>query len=101
MERETHEETLDRVEAMLREFPNYGSIRESQTSTSTLTINAGSASTWVALWVASLCCTACLVAMVLGGMWMLHQSKQIDDLNAYLQAIYQQAPSLQPPKEDK
>jgi hypothetical protein len=95
MDRETHEQTLDRVEAMLREFP-FGTQRDSQSSNSTLTVNAGGAGVWAAAWVASICCTACLVAMVLGGMWMLHQAKQIDDLNAYLQAIYQQAPSLQP-----
>lgn len=69
------------------------------TSSSNLNVNAGGAGAWAAAWIASICCTACLVAMVLGGMWMLHQAKQIDDLNAYLQAIYQQAPSLQPPKE--
>lgn len=88
---------MDEVEEMARTLkPQVG---DSSRSTSTITINAGGMGVWVAAWIASICCTACLVAMVLGGMWMLHQAKQIDDLNAYLQAIYQQAPSLQPPKE--
>ena len=90
-------ETVGRLERLLPLFspsPSPGS-----NSASSLQVNAGGAGAWAAAWIASICCTACLVAMVLGGMWMLHQAKQIDDLNAYLQAIYQQAPSLQPPKE--
>jgi hypothetical protein len=51
--------------------------------------------------VSTLCCTAMLALCFAGGFWMSHQAKEIDDLNAYLQAIYQQAPSLQPPKEAK
>lgn len=68
---------------------------------STVTIDAGKGPAWIAVWISTICCTAMMVAMMFGGMWMLHQAKEIDDLNAYLQAIYQQAPSLQPPQDRK
>lgn len=88
---------LDRID---RKLGSPASTNEN-TSAASLHVSAGGAGAWAAAWIASICCTACLVAMVLGGMWMLHQAKQIDDLNAYLQAIYQQAPSLQPKEASK
>lgn len=98
------DQDLERLLGLMDEVESYArNLRPASgnenTSAASLNINAGGAGAWAAAWIASICCTACLVAMVLGGMWMLHQAKQIDDLNAYLQAIYQQAPSLQPPKE--
>jgi len=92
-------ESLERLERLLPMVPN--STRSDGNNSASLHVSAGGAGAWAAAWIASICCTACLVAMVLGGMWMLHQAKQIDDLNAYLQAIYQQAPSLQPKEASK
>lgn len=97
-------EDLDRAVALLERIDHKltkPATPPTNASASTLNVNAGGAGAWAAAWIATMCCTACLVAMVLGGMWMLHQAKQIDDLNAYLQAIYQQAPSLQPKEASK
>lgn len=85
--------TLDRVE---RELSSQMSSKCSEnTSASTITVNAGGAGIWMAAWIASVCCAMSLVTMAFGIAWMLHQAKQIDDLNAYIQAVYQVAPALQ------
>lgn len=93
---ESNERLGDNLDRLERILPLLQPPPAGNQSASSVHVNAGGAGAWAAAWIASICCTACLVAMVLGGFWMLHQSKQIDDLNAYLQAIYQQAPSLQP-----
>jgi len=85
--------TLERAE---RDISSYMSPKQSETvSAASINVNAGGAGIWLAAWIASICCAMSLVAMAFGIVWMLHQAKEIDDLNAYLQAIYQQAPALQ------
>jgi hypothetical protein len=99
MERESHEETISRVEAILRDFP-YGSVRDSQTSASTITINAGGAWHAAAVWIASLCSIVSLLALVLGAVGMSHYISAQDDklsrMQDYLNAIYAVAPQLKP-----
>jgi hypothetical protein len=93
----------DRIESILdtlgraeKEISSQLSGRASEaTSASTITVNAGGAGIWMAAWIASVCCAMSLVTMAFGIAWMLHQAKQIDDLNAYIQAVYQVAPALQ------
>lgn len=99
--REEMAEALKELRAGVLSVSRYASPQNNSAGTSTVTIDAGKGPAWIAVWISTICCTAMMVAMVFGGMWMLHQAKQIDDLNAYLQAIYQQAPSLQPPKESQ
>lgn len=99
MDRETHEQTLDRIEDMLRDIP-YGTQRDSQSSASTITINAGGAWHAMAVWIASLCSVVSLLALVLGAIGMSHyiaaQDDKLSRMQDYLNAIYAVAPQLKP-----
>lgn len=60
-----------------------------------ITVSAGGAGIWLSAMCAGLCFVMVLVLLML----YVDQSRKIDDLNHYLQAIYAQAPQLKP--EDK
>ncbi len=75
-------------------------------SASTININAGG----VGVWIATTSCIAMLAASVVGGIWVsreftakqiadVAQDQKIAELGNYLQAIYAQAPQLQPAKK--
>lgn len=66
-------------------------------SSSIITVNAGGIGVWVAT-------TACLVMLAINLVLVaivMDQSRKVDDLGDYLNAIYMQAPYLKPPKEDE
>ncbi len=71
--------------------------------TSTISINAGG----VGVWVAVTCCLVMLSLLLLGSLWASHEMMRYDQemqarkdenskMTAYLQAIYVQAPQLNP-----
>lgn len=70
---------------------------------SAVTINAGG----VGVWVAATCCAVMLAANVFLAAFVLDlrnemrdQARRIDDLDAYLSAIYMQAPHLKPAEKE-
>ena len=77
-------------------------------SASTININAGG----IGVWIATTCCIAMLCVSIMGSIWISReftakqiadtaQEQKIAELGNYLQAIYAQAPQLQPPKKEK
>lgn len=83
------------------EFSNQGN-----TNSQNIKIHAGG----VGIWIATTCCLIMLAVIFVGGLWLsreftakdktdAQQAQQISDLNAYLQAIYVNAPDLKPKKE--
>lgn len=66
--------------------PNAGS----GVGTATITINAGG----IGVWIAVTCCLVMLIIGLLGGFIYINQSRKIDQMQDYLNAIYMQAPYL-------
>lgn len=62
------------------------------TNQSTISINAGG----LGLWVACTCCVVMLACNLFLVALYVDQQQQIRDLDAYLSAIYMQAPHLKP-----
>lgn len=60
-------------------------------------INAGG----IGVWIATTCCCVMLAISILLGLAVINQSRKIDELNAYLTAIYMMAPSLKPEEPAK
>lgn len=85
--------TLDGISDVLRD------VRETTTRTngvSSITINGGG----LGVWIATCCCCVMLGISIIGAAVIIDQGRRIGELNAYLSAIYAQAPSLRPPKEE-
>lgn len=61
-------------------------------NTAQISVNAGGVGTWIAAFCAGLCFVMTMVLLVL----YVDQSRKVDDLGHYLQAIYAQAPELKP-----
>lgn len=83
---EPHETTADRI---LSEWLGRNN------SKAEIHINAGGVGVWVAT-------TACLVMLAINVVLVavvMDQSRKVDDLGDYLNAIYMQAPYLKPPEE--
>ena len=59
-------------------------------SASTINVNAGG----VGVWISTICCVFMLGIAIMGGLIILDQNRKIGELNAYLSAIYMQAPHL-------
>jgi hypothetical protein len=68
---------------------------ERVSSTSQVSISAGGVGVWVATMAAFVCFVMMMVMLVL----YVDQSRKVDDLGHYLQAIYAQAPSLKPEED--
>ena len=68
---------------------------ERVSSTSQVSINAGGVGVWVATLAAVSCFLMTMVMLVL----YVDQSRKVDDLGHYLQAIYAQAPNLKPEED--
>ena len=68
---------------------------ERVSSTSQVSISAGGVGVWVATMAAVVCFVMMMVMLVL----YVDQSRKVDDLGHYLQAIYAQAPSLKPEED--
>jgi hypothetical protein len=68
---------------------------ERVSSTSQVSISAGG----VGVWVATLAAVVCFVMMMVMLVLYVDQSRKVDDLGHYLQAIYAQAPSLKPEED--
>jgi hypothetical protein len=58
----------------------------------TITVNAGG----VGVWVAVTCCAVMLTIGIIGGFLYIDQSRKVDQMQDYLNAIYMQAPYLKP-----
>lgn len=58
----------------------------------TIAVNAGGVGVWIAC---SLCCVMLVANLFIVALY-IDQQAQLRDLNAYLQAIYAQAPQLRP-----
>ena len=61
-----------------------------------ITVSAGGAGVWISAFCAGLCFVMMLALLFL----YVDQSRKVDDLNHYLQAIYAQAPHLKPEEKD-
>jgi hypothetical protein len=68
---------------------------ERVSANSNVSINAGG----VGVWVATLAAVVCFVMMMVMLVLYVDQSRKVDDLGHYLQAIYAQAPSLKPEED--
>lgn len=66
------------------------------TNNAEVTVSAGGVGVWIAAFCAGLCFVMTMVLLVL----YVDQSRKVDDLSHYLQAIYAQAPSLKPSDEN-
>lgn len=77
--------------------------KQENSSTATISVNAGG----VGVWIACTCCVAMMVAFLVGGLWMMRelnrqtitdqaQDGKISTMSDYLSAIYQRDPSLKP-----
>ena len=62
----------------------------------TITVNAGG----IGVWVSVTCCLVMLSLGIMGGFLYVNQSRKVDQMQDYLNAIYMQAPYLKP-KENK
>lgn len=80
---EPHDSTADRI---LHELLGRNNSRAE------IHINAGG----VGVWIATTCCCVMLAISILLGLAVINQSRKIDELNAYLTAIYMMAPNLKP-----
>lgn len=65
---------------------------ERVSSTAQISVSAGGVGVWIAAFCAGVCFVMTMMLLVL----YVDQSRKIDDLGHYLQAIYAQAPSLKP-----
>lgn len=68
---------------------------ERVSANSNVSINAGGVGVWIATMAAVVCFVLTMVMVVL----YVDQSRKIDDLGHYLQAIYAQAPNLKPEED--
>lgn len=68
---------------------------ERVSANSNVSINAGGVGVWIATMAAAVCFVLTMVMVVL----YVDQSRKIDDLGHYLQAIYAQAPNLKPEED--
>jgi hypothetical protein len=68
---------------------------ERVSANSNVSINAGGVGVWIATMAAVVCFVMTMVMLVL----YVDQSRKVDDLGHYLQAIYAQAPSLKPEED--
>lgn len=68
---------------------------ERVSSNSNVSINAGGVGVWIATMAAVVCFVMTMVMLVL----YVDQSRKVDDLGHYLQAIYAQAPNLKPEED--
>jgi hypothetical protein len=68
---------------------------ERVSANSNVSINAGG----VGVWVATLAAVVCFVMMMVMLVLYVDQSRKVDDLGHYLQAIYAQAPNLKPEED--
>ena len=66
--------------------------RNQNSSHATISVNAGGVGVWIAC---SLCCVMLVANLFIVALY-IDQQAQLRDLNAYLQAIYAQAPHLRP-----
>ena len=119
---EEYDAILDRTKSIIDRLEGKANLAGDNSSSSTISVNAGGAGIWACAWIASLCCVAMFVA---GGMFLWSVSSQMQQQDAkiaaleakigkhvdttdqklagmqdYLNAIYVQAPSLRP-KEQK
>lgn len=85
---EPHDSTADRI---LHELLGRNNSRAE------IHINAGG----VGVWIAITCCCVMVAISILLGLMVINQGRKIDDLNAYLTAIYMMAPSLKPEQPAK
>ena len=83
---------LDRLERLLVETIALSTPQAATTGNSTITVNAGGAGVWIA----ATCCIVSFVINVCLGFVVVMHDRKIDDLNAYVTAIYAMAPSLKP-----
>lgn len=58
----------------------------------TIMINAGG----VGVWIATTCCIVMLALGIMGGFLYVNESRKVDQMQDYLNAIYMQAPYLKP-----
>ena len=68
---------------------------ERVSANSNVSINAGGVGVWIATMAAVVCFVMTMVMLVL----YVDQSRKVDDLGHYLQAIYAQPPSLKPEED--
>ena len=71
--------------------------RQSNSSASTININAGG----FGVWMATTCCLVSVIACGFLALLVFEQKREIDDLNHYLNAIYMMAPHLKPDEESE
>ena len=92
-------DAMQRFSDKIDAFTHHTSRNENR---SAVTINAGG----VGVWIAATCCAVMLAANVFLAAFVLDlknemrdQARRISDLDAYLSAIYMQAPHLKPPEK--
>lgn len=93
----TEPEGADRIElvvAMNRVIDKLDTITRPVTHQN-VTLSGGSFGVWVAAFAAAVCFLMFFVVLAL----FVNHDRKIDDLNSYVQAIYQQAPHLKPEEE--
>ena len=103
--REERQELLLALQAVANGLRTLNPSQSNQ-GTSSIEVNAGGASVWVAAWIASIACALMLGMAFVGGFWMLRETNQSAqeraelrrrdaDFQDYISAIYQAAPELQ------
>lgn len=75
----------DRTDALLRRT-------DANSNTATISINAGG----VGVWIAATACAVMLACNVFLAALVIDHARRLSDLDAYLAAIYMQAPHLKP-----
>lgn len=83
---------LTELAVALNRFSDRIDRLERVSSTAQVSVNAGGVGVWMAAMAACLCFVMTMVLLVL----YVDQSRKVDDLGHYLQAIYAQAPELKP-----
>lgn len=85
--------SADRIDSALGRLADY---RASVASSAVIRVDAGS----FGLWFSATCCAIMVVVAILmglfGGFYLQDQDKRLDKMQDYLNAIYVQAPQLQP-----
>lgn len=109
---EEYDAILDRTKSIIDRLEGKANLTGDNSSSSTISVNAGGAGIWACAWIASLCCVAMMVA---GGMFLwsvssqmqqqndkiAKQDEQLSRMQDYLNAIYTMAPQLKPKEEAK
>lgn len=95
LDRADVERFADVVQRFESALNRVGPAQSPVTGQSNVNVNAGG----IAMWIAATCCCAMLVALWVGSLWVVDHGQRISNLEAYLTAIYTQAPYLKPPEK--